>query len=97
MRVDGSPIDDYQFRPQVATITYTLAYELEQARLFAGLTMKEFDLMPGTPEWCTAQTGWRSKCHILTLYRMSNNIPAVAQDAAAKDMERQSKMRRQHG
>lgn len=92
--VDGNPISDYRYRPQVATITYTLAYELEQARLFAGLTASEFDRMPGTPEWCTEATGWRSKCHILMLYRMSNNIPAVAQDAAAKDMERQSKLRR---
>lgn len=94
MRVDGNPIDEYHYRPQVASITYTINYELEQARLFAGLTAAEFDATPGSPEWCTEVTGWRSKCHILMLYRMSNAIPAVANDAAAKDMERQSKSRR---
>lgn len=92
--MDGSPIEDYHYRPQITTITYSLDYELEQARLFAGLTASEFDKMPGSPEWCNEQSGWRSKAHILVLYRMHNNIPAVAQDAANKEMERQSKMRR---
>lgn len=85
---DGSPIDDYHFRPSVTTITYTMAYELEQARLYAGMTIAEFDALPGSPMWCTESTGWRSKCHILLLYRMSKVIPAVAEDASAKEMER---------
>jgi hypothetical protein len=71
-----------------------MAYELEQARLYAGLTASEFDAMPGSPEWCTESTGWRSKCHILLLFRMSKTIPAVAEDAANKEAERNSKMRR---
>ena len=91
MKVDGNPIDEYVYRPQVATISYTIAYELEQARLYAGVTSAEFDSMPGSPEWCTEATGWRSKCHVLVLYRMSTAIPAAANDAAAKDMERKSK------
>ncbi len=65
-----------------------MAYELEQSRLYAGLTAAEFDALPGAPEWCTEATGWRSKCHILLLYRMSNVIPAVVNDAAAKAMNR---------
>lgn len=93
MTANGSPIEDYSYRPAVASITYTIAYELEQARLFAGITAGEFDVMPGVPEWCTDATGWRSKCHILILYRMSNSIPAVAQDASNRETERQSKMR----
>ena len=96
MKVDGNPIDEYRVRPSIASISYTIGYELEQARLYAGLTAAEFDAMPGTPEWCTEMTGWRSKCHILMLWRMSNTIPAVMQDASIKDMERQSKMRRPH-
>lgn len=93
MKTDGSPIEDYTYRPSAATITYSLAYELEQSRLFAGISASEFDVMPGTPEWCTELTGWRSKCHILILYRMSNAIPAVANDASIKQSERESKMR----
>jgi hypothetical protein len=50
--------------------------------------------MPGTPMWCTETTGWRSKCHILILWRMSKTIPAVADDAASKEMERNSRMGR---
>jgi hypothetical protein len=92
--VDGTPIDEYNLRTPAASISYTLDYELEQARLYAGITASEFDVMPGTPMWCTEQTGWRSKCHILLLYRMSLNIPAVANDAASKQMERESRMKR---
>lgn len=91
MKVDGSPIDEYIFRPSIINVSYTIQYELEQARIYAGLTAAEFDRMPGTPMWCTEVTGWRSKCHILLLFRMSRTIPAVAEDASAKDMERKYK------
>lgn len=95
MRVNGQPINDYHFRPQVATITHTMPYELEQARLYAGLSPLEFDALPGTPEWVLADAmDWRTKAHILLLYRMSTAIPAVAQDAANRQMERDSKLRK---
>jgi hypothetical protein len=70
-----------------------MAYELEQARLYAGLSAAEFDALPGTPAWAKG-SDWRTKSHILILYRMSNAIPAVAQDAANRELERQSKVRR---
>lgn len=88
VKVNGSPIGDYNFRPSVATITYTLAYEQEQSRIYAGMSTVEYDALPGTPQWINPETGGRSKCDILILYRMSNAIPAAASDAAAKEMER---------
>jgi hypothetical protein len=73
----------------VASVTYAESYELEQARVYAGISIAEFDALPGTPEWM--QSGERSKAHILVLYRMSNAIPAAVSDAQSREMERKSK------
>lgn len=95
MTANGNPIGDYSFRPSAATITYTLAYEEECARIYAGMTPAEYDNLAGTPQWVNADAGQsRSKCHIIVLYRMSNTIPAVAQDASAREMERNASRRR---
>lgn len=94
MTANGSPIEDYHFRPSAATITYTLAYEEEQARIYSGMSTSEYDSLPGTPMWINPAIGGRSKCHILVLFRMSNTIPAVANDAASREMERDAKRRR---
>lgn len=93
MTVNGEPIDDYHYRPAAATIYYTLEYEMEQARIYAGLSMSEWDALPGTPEWIDSERHSRSKSHILVLYRMSNAIPAAANDAATRQMERDAKRR----
>lgn len=85
---DGSPITDYNFRPSVTTITYTLAYEEQQARIYAGMSINEYEALPGTPMWIKPNIGGYSKSHIVVLYRLSNTIPAVAQDASAREMER---------
>lgn len=90
MTANGDPIGDYSFRPSLATITYTLAYEEEQARIYAGMSTTEYDGLSGIPVWINPKTSGRSKCHIIVLFRMSNAIPAVAQDAVSRDMERQS-------
>lgn len=69
-----------------------MAFEEEQARIAAGLSVAEYETLPGTPIWCLP--GQRSKCHVLIWYRMSLRIPNVAQDAAVRKAERDSKMRR---
>jgi hypothetical protein len=75
----------------VATITYSDRYELEQARIYAGMNISEFDALPGTPQWAVGDE--RTKTHILVLYRMSNAIPAAIGDAQSRDMERKNKPR----
>lgn len=92
VKVNGSPADDYSFRPAAATITYTLDYECEAARIYANIPISEWDRMPGTRQWIPP-TGGRCKCDILILYRMSNFIPAASSDAQARETERLSKMR----
>lgn len=90
--MNGGAIDSYTFRPSAAAIAYSAAYEQEQARIYAGMSMAEYDSLPGTPEWCVGDE--RSKSHILMLYRMSNTIPAVASDAQARKAEHDMKAKR---
>lgn len=91
MKANGEPIRDYHFRPAAATITYTMAYEQEQARIYAGMSVAEYDALPGTSAWIDPEIGGRSKSDLVMLYRMSNTIPAVANDAATRQMEADSK------
>lgn len=95
VRVNGSPADDYNFLPSAATIHYTIEYECEAARVFAGIPIAEWDAMPGTRQWIPP-TGGRSKCDILILYRMSNFIPAAATDAQTRETQRKSRQRGRH-
>lgn len=94
MTVNGSPIDDYSFRPPAAVIAYTQEYEWEQARIWAGISIPEWDAMPGSRAWIDANKGGRSKSDILILFRMQNLIPAAASDAQARQSEREAKMKR---
>lgn len=92
VKVNGAPADDYRFQPAAASITYTLEYESEAARIFAVIPIAEWMIMPGTRQWIPPDGG-RCKCDILILYRMSNFIPAAASDAQSREMQRKSKSR----
>lgn len=70
-----------------------MAFEEEQARLYAGTSIPEWDDLPGTRVWLLNDEG-RAKADLIMLYRMNNWIPAAAQDMAARDMERQNRMRK---
>lgn len=91
VKVNGSPADDYNFRPSAAKITYTLEYECEVARVYANISIADWEIMPGTRQWIPP-TGGRCKSDMLMLYRMSNFIPAASNDAQAREMERKSRM-----
>lgn len=96
MTVNGLPIDDYVFRPAAASIHFTLAYEQEQARIYAGLSSEEYNDLPGVPMWINPERPTLSKSHVLVLYRMSNRISAAAQDAQARKMERDARRPGRH-
>lgn len=65
-----------------------MEYECEAARIFANISISEWESLPGTRMWVT--NGGRSKCDIVILYRMSNFIPNAAQDAQIREMERKA-------
>lgn len=88
MQINGAPAFDYQVRPGLLTVTSGPAYEHEQARIYAGIPIADWDAMPGIPLWIDPAIGGRSKAEIVILYRMSNFIPAAQSDAQIRDSER---------
>ena len=93
MKANGEPIDEYHIQPGPVKITYTLAFEEEQARISEGLSYEDYEALPGTSRWITDTGLQRSKCHVLMRYRISLQIPAVAQDAQHKEQQRQAAIR----
>lgn len=85
------PANEYNFREPDAHITYSAAFEEESARLYAGISISEWDALPGTRAWIDPNKGGRSKCDLVVLYRMSNWITAAMDDVAAKKMEHRAR------
>ena len=83
----GNDLDTYRFERPPIDITYSLAFQEQEARIAAGISGEDWLKMPGTPQWCTLETGY-SKSHILIWHRMSLKIPAAQQDAAMQKLKR---------
>lgn len=73
-------------RPPI-NVTYTLAFEEYQAWVAMGLTLDEYNALPGTPDWADADHPL-SKCDVIAWYRLSGRIRVVMEDAAAKKSKR---------
>lgn len=75
------------------SIGYSLEYEKMQAWLQSGLTLQEFDALPGSPLWMLpGQT--LSKSHILMAYRMNKWIEAAGSEAQLREMDRKQALAR---
>lgn len=66
----------------------TMAPEMEEqlARIFAGLSMSDYDMLPGVPGWCDEDQPF-SKSDVVALYRTHNLLAAVENDIAARKMK----------
>lgn len=84
---DGRPIQDYYIKPGPVHITHSLEYEKVMARAMVGLSIAEFEALPGNPEWCLPGQNL-SKCHVLMAYRMNKWIEAAGNEGQRRDMER---------
>ncbi len=76
----------YQKSP--ITITYNVAFEMEEARVEAGLTPDEFEELPGNPCWAHINNTRHSKAGIVVWFRHRRAIVAVAQDAVNREAQR---------
>ena len=88
MKVNGQPIEGYHFEKSGATITYTLEYEMMEARVAAGIDAQEWDKMPGTPQWVNPDDPTTNKCEIIMWWRASQRIPAVSTDISNRALKR---------
>lgn len=90
-------MSDYRTRPSKGEFIVSLEFEQHQARVAAGLTVTEYDSLPGTPQWARRESISTSKCHVLMWYRQERHLQLVADDMQAREMERQTKHRRPLG
>lgn len=65
-------------------MTYSLAFEELQALTAMGMTLADYEALPGTPDWINPAHPTLCKSDVIAWYRLSGRIPAVQQTAAAK-------------
>jgi len=51
----------------------------------SGLSQAEYDSLPGTPDWLTADGPSISKSHVIAFARMRSRIDAVYQEAQQRE------------
>jgi len=78
-------------KPFPAEIKSSLMFEETQARIAYGLSEDAYEEMPGNPVWCIGEQ--KSKAHVVTWYRLSQQIQIVANEIQGREIERKSKMR----
>jgi len=59
-----------------------------EAQAAMGLTLGEYDALPGTPDWVDLDNPTLSKCEVIAWYRLSRRIPALMAEAANKKAKR---------
>jgi len=93
VQVNGNPIEEYRFLPSPGTVMYSLGFEMQQARVAAGLSLHEWDTLPGDPIW-TSDVQPMCKAEVLIWFRMAQRIPAVSNDLQARETQRKQNRRR---
>lgn len=81
--VNKIDIHQYVLPHDPVVIDFDLALEEHQARIFMGLSIAEYNDMPGVPGYCDENQPV-SKCHVLAMYRLTRLIGAVRDDVNAK-------------
>lgn len=72
-------------KPPTVKIRTSLQYEQQQARIAAGLSLAEYAALPGSRRWIDPDSPVAlSKCCVIMLYRINNQIGAVQEDARAR-------------
>lgn len=96
VRLNGnSDIFHYQPKPSLASFSHGIDYELEQARLYAGLSPSEWNKLGGSHIW--AIDGGLCKADYLVLFRINGRINTVGEDIKARHTEQQMKRSRAKG
>ena len=80
IKADKQDIREYSLEKGPVSISFNLAFELQEARLEAGIGLAEYEQMVGTPQWLPDDQTM-SKCHLLIWYRNHIRIKAVIDSA----------------
>jgi hypothetical protein len=76
--------------PAPVKIEFALALEEHQARIFSGLTAREYMDLPGVTRYCD-EANPVSKSDVLAVYRLNKLIAAIEADVNAKEAKKRRK------
>lgn len=77
----------YNPKPGPASFFYNLQFELQQARVAGGISVEEFDKMPGDHIWLVPGQDM-CKADLLVWYRNMNRIKGVSDDIQQREIDR---------
>lgn len=83
-------IDQYKIEKGPVSISYTMPFAMMEAREAAGITVEEWEELPGIP-LCMADEDDYSKAHIITWWKYRNQIEAVNKTAQNREFRRRAK------
>lgn len=92
MMANGDVIEHFHVRQGPVAIAYNTSFELHEARKAAGVTLAEFNRMPGIPAW-VGERDTMSKAHLLVWYRYHKRIEAVQAEANIRQIETERRRR----
>lgn len=88
MTANSQDIREYLLEKAPVNVTYSMAFEEQEARVLMGLTLAEYHALPGVPEWVDPDNPTLSKADVVAFYRLHSRIGVVQEDAAAKKAKR---------
>lgn len=87
VKADFADIEFYSLEKGSVQIGYNIAFELQEARVAAGISISEFDAMPGIPMWMKP-TDSMSKCHLLVWFRKHRLVEAAQNSAQIRESKK---------
>lgn len=77
MTVNNIPVEEYPLPKSTLRISTTDAYDFEDARVAAGITVSEFESFPGDPCWIVPDGPYISKAEVVIFHRNRRLIDAI--------------------
>lgn len=85
--VNGNPISSYHLPKTAITISFDALFEEQEARVYSGLSVAEYDKLAGDPQYATEDQPV-SKAQIIALYRLHKIINAIVANEQSKKRRR---------
>ena len=83
-----SDVRRYVSKPGIASFSYNILYELQEAALARGISEVELAAMPGVRLWLI-DNQTMSKCDLIAWFRLHQQISTVSQDIQNRHQEKQ--------
>lgn len=83
-----SDVRNHISKPGIASFSYNILYELQEAAIARGISEEELAAMPGIRLWLI-DNQTMSKCDLIAWFRLHQQIAHVSQDLQNRHMDKQ--------